>query len=348
MKDAAPRILVVDDNENNRYTLIRRLKRQGYGDVASAEHGRQALEILETSAFDLVLLDIMMPEMNGYEALKAMKASAKLRDVPVIMISAVDEIESVVRCIEQGAEDYLSKPFNPTLLRARVGASLEKKRLRDQEAAYRERLEVEKKRSDDLLHAILPAGAVRELKETGAVQPRRFEDVAVMFCDIVGFTEYCDRHPPEQVVAELQDLVNRLEQLALEHEMEKIKTIGDAFLAAAGLLNPVDDRILRTVRCGMEMTTASVQTAPFWQVRVGLHVGPVVAGVVGSRQYLYDLWGDTVNTASRLAEHANPGRVAMTAETWRRIENRGRRVARGPVEIKGKGEIEVVECLEVR
>ena len=126
MSDHAPAILVVDDNEDNRYTLARRLKRHGYGEPAMAEHGRAALERLDAGAFDLVLLDIMMPEMDGYEVLEAMKASPKLRDIPVLVISAVDEIDSIVRCIELGAEDYLPKPFNPTLLRARVGACLEK------------------------------------------------------------------------------------------------------------------------------------------------------------------------------------------------------------------------------
>ena len=147
MSEDGPVLLVVDDNEDNRYTLTRRLKRQGYDNVVSAEHGRHALDLLAARPVDLVLLDIMMPEMNGYEVLEKMKADPKLRDVPVVMISAVDEIESVVRCIELGAEDYLAKPFNPTLLRARVGACLEKKRLRDQVAAYVEQLESEKKRS---------------------------------------------------------------------------------------------------------------------------------------------------------------------------------------------------------
>ena len=342
----APKILVVDDNEDNRYTLVRRLKRQGHGEVTTAEHGRRALELLDASPFDLVLLDIMMPQMNGYEVLETIKSSATLRDIPVVMISAVDEIESVVRCIELGAEDYLSKPFNPTLLRARVGVCLEKKRLRDREAAYLETIEREKKRSDDLLHAVLPAGAVRELKATGAVQPRRIEDVAVLFCDVVGFTAYCDRHRPERVVAELQTLVERLEELALDYEMEKIKTVGDAVLATAGLLDPVDDPVLQAARCGLAMASAAVETPPHWQVRIGVHVGPVVAGVVGSRRFLFDLWGDTVNTAARLAEHANPGRVAMTGATWERVEDRCRGVVRGPVRMKGKGEVELVECLE--
>jgi sigma-B regulation protein RsbU (phosphoserine phosphatase) len=124
-------LLVVDDNEDNRYTLTRRLNREGYRNLSTANDGRAALDMLRAGKFDLVLLDIMMPELNGYEVLEQLKADAQLRDIPVIMISALEEIDSVIRCVELGAEDYLSKPFNPTLLRARVGASLEKKRLRD-------------------------------------------------------------------------------------------------------------------------------------------------------------------------------------------------------------------------
>ncbi|MBI3919203.1 MAG: SpoIIE family protein phosphatase [Betaproteobacteria bacterium] len=132
MSAANSAILVVDDNEDNRYTLTRRLKREGYENLTTAEDGRQALDLLGAQRFDLVLLDVMMPGMNGYEVLERMRSDRVLRHIPVIMISALDEIESVIRCIELGAEDYLSKPFNPTLLRARVGASLEKKRLRDE------------------------------------------------------------------------------------------------------------------------------------------------------------------------------------------------------------------------
>jgi len=138
-----PALLVVDDNEDNRYTLLQRLKRQGYANVATANNGREAVELLGGRPFDLVLLDVTMPEMNGYEVLEHMKADARLRGIPVIMISAVDQVDSVVRCIELGAEDYLSKPFNPTLLKARVGASLEKKRLRDEVDAHVARIEAE-------------------------------------------------------------------------------------------------------------------------------------------------------------------------------------------------------------
>lgn len=162
-------LLVVDDNEANRDVLSRRLRRQGHG-VITVENGRLALETLHEQPFDLVLLDIMMPEMNGYQVLEQIKADVSLRHIPVIMISAVDDMDSVVRCIELGAEDYLFKPFNPVLLRARVSASLEKKRLRDQEQAYlkavKQELELGRRMQADFLPERLPQPAGWEIVAT--------------------------------------------------------------------------------------------------------------------------------------------------------------------------------------
>jgi adenylate cyclase len=342
-----PAILVVDDNEDNRYTLTMRLRREGWETIVEAQTGRQALELMAERRFDLVLLDIMMPEMNGYEVLEHIKTDMALRDVPVIMISAVDEIESVVRCIELGAEDYLLKPFNAVLLRARIGACLEKKKLRDHEACYLERLEAERRRADDLLHAIFPPGAVQELKASNTVRPRRYEGVAVLFCDVADFTAYCERNPPEQVVAELQALVERFEEIADRHGLEKIKTVGDAFLATAGLLRRAEHPVLAAVRCGLEMVEAARSHSPF-AVRVGIHHGPVVAGIIGRRQYQFDFWGDTINTAARIVARAPVGTVVMSAPTWLAVRNRCRGRSHGSVEFKGKGKVELVECLEVR
>jgi sigma-B regulation protein RsbU (phosphoserine phosphatase) len=155
---AAPEhaLLIVDDDENNRYTLEQRLKRLGYVNIATAVNGREAFEALRERSFDLVLLDVMMPEMNGYQLLEAIRADKRLRHIPVIMISAVDQIESVVRCIELGAEDYLPKPFNPILLRARVGASLEKKRLRDEIDSHLARVERELGSAREIQLAMVP------------------------------------------------------------------------------------------------------------------------------------------------------------------------------------------------
>src|SRR5262249_8701783 len=159
-------------------------------------------------------------------------------------ISALDEVDSVVRCIQMGADDYLPRPFNPVLLRARIRACLEKKRLRDREARYLEQIEREQRRSDELLHVILPDQVVKELKATNGVRPRRYDEVAVLFADIVGFTPYCDRHCPEEVVSHLQRLVEAWEDSALRHQVQKIKTIGDAFMAASGLLHRVENPVL--------------------------------------------------------------------------------------------------------
>ena len=156
MSGDGPALLVVDDNEDNRYTLTRRLTREGYGNLTTATTGREALDLLQSKPFDLVLLDIMMPDMNGYEVLERMKAGGQLRDIPVIMISALSEIDSVIRCIELGAEDYLPKPFNPTLLRARLGATLEKKRLRDEIRKSLARLEEEMDAARKLQLGMLP------------------------------------------------------------------------------------------------------------------------------------------------------------------------------------------------
>jgi CheY-like chemotaxis protein/class 3 adenylate cyclase len=347
MTTAELTLLVVDDNEDNRFTLTQRLKREGYGAVACARDGREALELLASRPFDLVLLDITMPQMNGFQVLEHIKANTSLRHIPVIMISASDEIESVARCIGLGAEDYLPKPFNTVLLRARIAACLEKKRLRDQEAAYISQIENEKRRADELLHAMLPPGAVRELKATNEVRPRRYNEVAVLICDIVGFTPYCDANPPEEVVRHLQELVSEFERIVSCHEMEKIKTVGDAFMATAGLFSFVPDPILASLKCGMDMVTASRELARGWEVRVGVHFGPVVAGIVGHRQYVFDLWGDTVNMAARFAAQCNPGTVVTSGSTWHRVRDRARGRSLGLVEIKGKGRLELIECEEL-
>lgn len=342
MNKEQPALLVVDDNEDNRYTLSRRLKREGYENVTFAENGQEALDHLASQPFDLILLDIMMPVLNGYETLERVKSDMRLREIPVIMISAVDQMDSVVRCIEGGAEDYLPKPFSAALLRARVRACLEKKWLRDQEADYLKQIEVEKKRADDLLHAILPAAAVHELKSTNAVRPRRFEDVAVLFCDVVDFTSYCDHHAPEDVVSHLQDLVTTFETIAAEHGLEKIKTIGDAFMATAGMLLHVEDAAIASVRAGLDMVEAARGHEAGWQVRVGVHMGPLVGGVIGRKMYGFDIWGDTVNIAARIVAQADPGSVLVSATIWRNLREAFEGRSKGLVELKGHAGIDRV------
>ena len=208
-QDARPaetgRILVVDDNASNRDLLFRRLSRDGH-QVTRAESGQRALEILAIEEFDLVLLDLMMPDLNGFQVLERLKADERLHALPVIMISGLQETDSVIRCIEAGAEDYLTKPFNPVLLRARISACLERKRWRERERRYLERIELEREKHEALLRNILPGQIVTRLNDGEVVIADRVEEATILFADLVGFTEIASRLSP----AALVDHLNRI------------------------------------------------------------------------------------------------------------------------------------------
>ena len=177
---------MVDDNASNRDLLFRRLSHDGHH-VARAASGHQALEVLEVEDFDLILLDLLMPDLNGFQVLERLKADERWHDIPVIMISGLQETDSVIRCIEAGAEDYLAKPFNPVLLRARISACLERKRWRDRERRYVERIELEEQRYETLLRNILPGQIVSRLNNGEVVIADRVEEVTILFADLVGF-----------------------------------------------------------------------------------------------------------------------------------------------------------------
>lgn len=332
-------LLVVDDNPYNRDYLRDLLAQQGHRPAAAAD-AAEALDLLDERPFDVILLDVLMPGVSGFALLDRLKADERLKHIPVIMISALEDEHMIAGGIARGAEDYLTRPVNPLLLRARIGASLEKKRLRDREAAHLARI-------DQLLHAIFPPEVVAELKETASVRPKRFERVGVMFVDVVGFTSYCDgrRDHPEEVVSSLQAHHLAFERIAREHGVQKIKTVGDAFMGAAGLLRSCDNPALTLLHCGRAMAAAARSGSPPWEVRVGIHVGPVVAGVVGETQFSFDLWGDAVNIAARMESSGEPGKITLSAETWRDVAHLARGELRR-VEVRGKGTMEVVRFSE--
>jgi adenylate cyclase len=226
MTEHAGIVLVVDDDSINRTLLTTNLQQQGY-QVASAEDGKQALEMLRTHPFDVVLLDLLMPEMDGYQVLEHMKQDPILRHLPVIVISALDEMESVIRCIEMGATDYLPKPFDPVLLRARLNASLVTKHLHDMEQAHLKAIQAERERADRLLLNILPAPIAEQLKQGREQIAESFADVTVLFADVVDFTPWAARREPGEVLDVLNAIFSTFDRLADHYGVEKIKTIGD-------------------------------------------------------------------------------------------------------------------------
>ena len=339
------RILVVDDNAGNREMLSRRLEREGYS-VDTAEDGRKALEKLEAGGFDLVLLDIVMPELDGFAVLQSIRANQRWKEVAVIMISALDEIRSVVRCIEMGAEDYLPKPFDPVLLRARIGAILDRKRLRDEERLRTAQMETalqeadrQKQVAEAMLRNILPGKIAEELQSQGTVEPMYFEDVTIGFTDFVGFTLATEKLAAEEIVGFLNEYFTAFDKIVSRYGLEKMKTIGDSYMFVSGMPDRRPSHPVDAVLAALEMveavrTMARPEEGIEWQMRVGLHTGPVIAGVVGIHKFAFDVWGDSVNFSSRMESSGAPNRVNLSERTYSRVKDFVRCTPRGRVVTK--------------
>jgi len=344
-------LLIVDDNEDNRYTLTRRLKREGYTNLTTADDGRQALNLLRSQKFDLLLLDIMMPEVNGYEVLQQLKADAELRHLPVIMISAVGEVESVVRCIELGAEDYLPKPFDATLLRARVGASLEKKALRDEVRDWNRKLEERVQEqlaqlnrlgrlkgffSPQLAESIINGGGEDLLKTH-----RR--EVVVVFLDLRGFTAFTDSCEPEEVMSVLGEYHRAMGQLILAHEGTLEHFAGDGIMIFFNDPIPLEKPAENAIRMALEMQRQFAPLRTAWKRRgfdldlgIGITQGYATLGAVGFEgRWEYSCIGSVANLASRLCNEAKGGQILINQKTFNRIEEVLEVVPLGELTLKG-------------
>jgi class 3 adenylate cyclase len=320
--------------------LVRRLRQQGF-EVDAVEDGTEALRRLRGQAFDLLLLDVIMPGPDGDQILAQIKEDVSLRALPVIMLSALDEMDSVVRCILSGAEDYLAKPVNTVLLRARIEACLEKSRLRRQEESHLRALESERHKSESLLRNILPAPIAERLKRGETTIVDSLPEVTVLFADLVGFTEMSARTPSVEVVRLLDDIFSQFDALAEAQGLEKIKTIGDAYMVVGGLPTPRPDHAEAVAEIALNMVECIDRRSAGFpdpiRIRLGIDTGPVIAGIIGRSKFSYDLWGDTVNMASRMESLSIPGRIQVTEEFRRLLEGRYRFEFRGEMEVKGRG-----------
>jgi class 3 adenylate cyclase len=343
-------VLVVDDSRMMRAGLTRSLKQLGFTNISEAFDGRDAITKLHEKSYDLMLLDMEMPEMNGIEVLATMRLDPKIGGVPVIVISGGEQIEMAVQCIEAGAEDYLTKPPHQTLLRARVTTSLEKKRLRDldklrfaQLQAEKELVEIEKEKSERLLLNILPGAIAGRLKGGEKNIANGHTTVSVMFADLCGFTALSRKTNPADLVTMLNGIFTAFDTIVEKHGVEKIKTIGDCYMMVGGLPTHRDDHAQVVAAAALEMVEAldrlNEQNGTELKMRVGIHTGPVVAGVIGKIKFTYDLWGDTVNVASRMESSGMPGMVHLSEQTEQELRGHFVLEERGFVECKGLGQV---------
>jgi class 3 adenylate cyclase len=336
-------LLIADDNRVNRLLLARGLEQQGHT-VGFAEHGLEALDLLRRQHFDLLLLDVLMPELDGYQVLAELKLDPHLRDVPVIMTSSLDELDSVVKCVEMGAEDYLTKPINPVLLNARITASLEKKRLRDQQR--------------ELISKFATKEVAEDLLTSGFSLGGKHVDASAMFCDIRSFTTIAEAREPAETIELLNDYYTLMMDAISGEGGIVNQMVGDGLMAIFGAPLPSDDHPQRAALAARQMvelirlfndeqaTRGKVQI----EIGIGIASGRVVAGYTGTEQRAtYTCVGDTVNVAARLESHTKVvNRPILIDEQTRRGLDEGIAVeAQGELEMKGKTQPVKVYSLQV-
>jgi class 3 adenylate cyclase len=332
------RVLIVDDTKANIDILVETLKSSYKINIATG--GERALRSVHKSPPDIILLDILMPEIDGYEVCRRLKADPKTQDIPIIFISALNEVKDKTSGFNLGGADYITKPFETAEVKARVRAHLQLKLLRDQQKIYLERIEDAKSRSDQLLLNILPSSIADRLKNGEKNIADNFNNVSILFADISGFTEICAKKPATDIVVILNQIFSTFDNIAEKHGLEKIKTIGDCYMAAAGLPYPMDSHAEATALVALEMIDV-VSSTPYQNLnlnfRIGINSGPVVAGVIGHKKFIYDLWGDAVNTANRMESEGLPNRVQVSASTYDLLKEKFDFEARGTIDVPGKG-----------
>jgi CheY-like chemotaxis protein len=341
------RVIVIDDEPHNLRLISTFLQRLNLS-VTTCSRGQDALTEIRQQTFDLILLDLHMPDMSGLEVLRKIKNQSESREIPVLIVTASDDVDELAECIEAGAVDSLTKPFQSAFLRARVLTSLGLHAAKKREQTFAEELQLQKNRIEELLGIILPREIIDELRETGKVQPRRHEHVCVFFCDIVNFTESCDTEDPVIILNQLQSLFSEFEAIADLHRLQKIKTIGDSFMAVVGLSGEELTPELQAVRAGFDMIDCAKNHKSGWSVRVGIHSGPVVSGLVGTKQFLFDIWGDTVNTAARIEGAGQPQKITASKQSFERLGAAVQGRSLGLVNLKGKGQQEIFIIDELR
>jgi adenylate cyclase len=343
------RILIVDDLQVNIMLLNRMLSGAGYTSITSTMEPREVFALHLQNCYDLILLDLRMPGMDGFQVMEALKQIEPDGYLPVLVITA--EPSHKLRALQAGAKDFISKPFELPEVLARVRNMLEVRLLHQETKKLYDQVTAEQKVSERLLLNVLPHSIAERLKERPEeisagfteIIADSFAEVTVLFADIVEFTKFSESVSAEVLVEALNDIFTCFDDIADNRGLEKIKTIGDAYMAAAGLPVPVADHAVRAAHMALDMLEAverfNEHSPHKLQIRVGIDSGAVVAGVIGKRKFLYDLWGDVVNTASRMESHGVAGRIQVTESIQQQLSGSFILEKRGIINVKGKGEM---------
>jgi class 3 adenylate cyclase/FixJ family two-component response regulator len=363
-------VLYVDDEENN-LNSFRAALRRNYN-IYTALSGEEGMDILSKNDIHVVVTDQRMPNMTGVQFLQHIPPE---KDNIRIILTGFSDIESIIEAINTGmVYRYITKPWDKDELKITIDNAIEtimlrrnNKHLIEELKEYNEQLEekvllrtkeIEKQKeiieaaklqSDSLLLNILPGEIADELKKFGKSYARKHDQVSVLFADIKGFTSIAEKLTPVKLVTQLDEVFGAFDNIIAKHGMEKIKTIGDAYMCACGLPLADNENAIKSVNAALDMqqfikefgAANKIQNLPVFEIRIGIHTGPLVAGVVGLKKFAYDIWGDAVNLASQMEQHSEPGKVNISGETYALVKNSFNCTYRGKIETKSKGEVDM-------
>jgi len=385
------KILILEDSPTQSLRLKMTLSAAGY-EVDSAVDGLQGLTKFSESHYDLVITDVLMPGLSGYEFCMQAKALPEKSKIPIILLTALNDPKDIIHALECRADNFITKPWIEVILLNRVKAAVANRALRETTSEIEENYGVfmgqrihvtaskkqildlllstfedmvsandwlresqselertvslvlkERERSDELLLNVLPRTIARRLKDNTQIIADTFRGATILFADIVGFTDFAAKKTPQEVIQFLNTVFSRFDKLVDIYGLEKIKTIGDAYMVVGGLPVLREDHATAIANLALDMQSAVAQynkeTKSDISIRIGINTGPVIAGVIGTKKFLYDLWGDTVNTASRMESQGLPNLIQVTAATYEFLQNDFVLEKRGALPVKGKGEV---------
>ena len=325
-----PIVLVVDDAVENLQVLSGLLKDKYR--IKIAKNGEKALELANASEKpNLILLDVVMPGMSGFEVCAQLKSDDSTKNIPVIFITALNESADETKGFSVGGADFISKPFHPEVVLARIQTHIE--------------LQAAKQKSDTLLKVLLPENVVNDLINNGKHIPEIHNNVSILFFDFVGFTNMTTQMNPQVLIEELSGIFTDFDEICSKHHATRIKTIGDAYMATTGLGTDDKNHAVNLVNTAIDFINYlnnRNQTAAYkWQCRIGVHSGSVIAGIIGKNRFAYDILGDDVNIAAKVESAGVPMKVTITEATKQLCANEFVSESIGKVMLKRRGEMEL-------
>jgi len=330
------KVLIVEDEEAIREEIREALEDDGF-ECVEAGAVEPAVEILRSdAAIDILITDLIMPGKSGLELVKAIKAEWVGREMEFIVVTGHGGIEKAIEALKLGVIEFLVKPVDPRELIHIVHTAAELIDLKRDRRGSEERIE-------QLLLQVLPENVVRRLNDGETLIADSFENATVLFSDLVRFTWISAHMSPQEVVESLNSIFREFDDIAKCLGVEKVKTIGDAYLAVAGVPEPRSDHVHAMADMALAMLEGlervNGELAQQFEMRIGLYAGPIVAGIIGKHRFTYDIWGDTVNMASRFESYSLPNRIHIPESIAGILDEKYVLEPRGMLEIRGKGPI---------